>query len=81
MLKKIMMLNSFCKQRGCSQESVKKQYDAILMDINLGSGINGVEATQQIGKIKGYDRTPIVAVTAFALKGDKKEFLSKGCTH
>jgi len=70
---------------GSGEDAVKKasekQYDAILMDINLGSGINGVEATQQIRKIKGYERTPIVAVTAFALKGDKEEFLSKGCTH
>ena len=63
------------------RKASEKQYDAILMDINLGSGINGVEATQQIRKIKGYERTPIVAVTAFALKGDKEEFLSKGCTH
>ncbi len=70
---------------GRGEDAVKKasekQYDAILMDINLGSGINGVEATQQIRKLKGYERTPIVAVTAFALKGDKEEFLSKGCTH
>ncbi|MCX8105614.1 MAG: response regulator, partial [Ignavibacterium album] len=70
---------------GRGEDAVKKasekQYDAILMDINLGSGINGIEATQQIRKIKGYETTPIVAVTAFALKGDKEEFLSKGCTH
>lgn len=62
-------------------KAAEKQYDAILMDINLGSGINGVEATQQIRKIKGYEKTPIIAVTAFALKGDREEFLSKGCTH
>ncbi len=70
---------------GRGEDAVKKasekQYDAILMDINLGSGINGVEATQQIRKIKGYEKTPIVAVTAFALKGDKEEFLAKGCSH
>ncbi len=63
------------------KKASEKQYDAILMDINLGSGINGVEATQQIRKIKGYEKTPIVAVTAFALKGDKEEFLAKGCSH
>ncbi|WP_348343936.1 PAS domain S-box protein [Ignavibacterium sp.] len=70
---------------GRGEDAVKKasekQFDAILMDINLGSGINGVEATQQIRKIKGYEKTPIVAVTAFALKGDKEEFLAKGCSH
>ncbi|MFN3873097.1 MAG: PAS domain S-box protein [Ignavibacterium sp.] len=63
------------------KKASEKQYDAILMDINLGSGINGIEATQQIRKIKGYEKTPIVAVTAFALKGDKEEFLAKGCSH
>lgn len=70
---------------GTGEDAVKKAsenlYDAILMDINLGSGINGVEATQRIRKIKGYEKTPIVAVTAFALKGDKEEFLAKGCSH
>ncbi len=63
------------------KKAYEKQYDAILMDINLGSGINGIEATQQIRKIKGYEKTPIIAVTAFALKGDKEEFIAKGCTH
>lgn len=63
------------------RKASEKNFDAILMDINLGSGINGVEATQQIRKIKGYEKTPIIAVTAFALKGDKEEFLAKGCSH
>jgi len=55
-------------------------YDAILMDINLGKGMNGLDATKIIRKKDGYDKIPIVAVTAYAMKGDKEEFLQAGCT-
>ncbi len=58
-----------------------KNYDLILMDINLGLGINGMEATRQIRKIPGYAQTPIIAVTAYAMVGDREIFLEAGCTH
>lgn len=58
-----------------------KNYDLILMDINLGLGINGMEATRQIRKIPGYAQTPIVAVTAYAMVGDREIFMEAGCTH
>jgi PAS domain S-box-containing protein len=56
-------------------------YEIILMDINLGLGISGLEATKEIRKINGYNRVPIVALTAFAMRGDREEFLKAGCTH
>lgn len=59
----------------------KNLYSAILMDINLGSGMNGLDATQIIRTLDNYKETPIVAVTAFAMSGDRQEFLSKGCNH
>ena len=58
-----------------------KNFDAILMDINLGAGITGVETTMEIRKLDGYKTIPIVAVTAFAMEGDKDKFLTCGCTH
>ena len=61
--------------------SRNKIYDIILMDINLGKGMDGIQATQEIRKIKGYKKTPIVALTAYAREGDKEEFLAGGCTH
>jgi PAS domain S-box-containing protein len=59
----------------------QKQFDAILMDINLGSGMSGGEAVKKIKQITGYNDTPIVALTAFAMQGDKEKFLKQGCTH
>ncbi len=61
-----------------AEESV---FDAILMDINLGKGMTGLDAVQIIRKFKGYEKVPIIAMTAFAMKGDKEEFLSAGCSH
>jgi len=63
------------------EKAEKKHYDIILMDINLGKGIDGIQAVSVIRKIKGYEKTPIVALTAFASENDKTEFLSSGCTH
>lgn len=57
------------------------RFDIILMDINLGKGISGVEATKEIRKLENYKETPIVALTSFAMRGDREEFIKAGCTH
>ena len=51
------------------------------MDINLGKGLSGVETTEKIKNLKEYKNTPIVALTAFAMAGEKEEFLNFGLTH
>jgi len=61
--------------------SAEKNYKAILMDIDLGFGMNGLEAAKRIKSLPQYVNTPIVAVTAYALIGDKERFLAEGCTH
>jgi CheY-like chemotaxis protein len=58
-----------------------KKFDAILMDINLKGGMDGIKTTKEIRKIKGYENIPIIACTAFAMAGDRDEFLSSGCSH
>lgn len=63
-------------------EMVKKlKYDLILMDINLGEGLTGVEVTKKIRKLTDYKNIPIIAITAFAMDGDKEEFMNAGCSH
>ena len=55
-----------------------KKYPVVLMDIGLGKNMNGMEATREIRKIAGYENTAIGALTAYAMKGDKEEFLGAG---
>ena len=55
-------------------------YDIILMDENMPN-MNGIEATKHIRSIEKQESitaTPIIAVTANALTGDKEKFLSIG---
>jgi len=59
----------------------KKNYSAILMDIVLAGKLNGMDTTIEIRKINEYKNTPIIAVTAFAMAGDRERFLNGGCTH
>lgn len=56
-------------------------YMAVLMDINLGRGKSGLFVTNEIRNMKGKERLPIIAQTAFAMGGDKEEFLEAGCDY
>jgi CheY-like chemotaxis protein len=56
----------------------KKTYSAILMDINLGRGLTGIDLAKKIKVMENYKSIPIVAITAFAMRGDKEEFISAG---
>jgi len=57
------------------------RYHAILMDINLARGIDGMQTTKLIRELPNYKTTPIIAITAYAMRGDKEEFLNAGCSH
>lgn len=55
-----------------------KDYDLILMDIQMPF-MDGIEATKQIRIREGESKhTPIIAVTAFALLGDREKYISMG---
>jgi len=56
-------------------------YAAILMDINLGHGHDGVQTTKAIRNMEQYKHVPIVAITAYAMVGDEEEFRQAGCSH
>jgi len=56
----------------------KNIYDVILMDIHMPE-MDGIEAAKVIrGKENGLKHTPIIALTAHALKGDRERFLELG---
>ena len=52
--------------------------DLILMDIQL-PGIDGYEATGRIKAEPALAAIPIIAVTSYALSGDKQKALDAGC--
>jgi CheY-like chemotaxis protein len=81
------ILRSICKVEvvATASAAIKRaseaHYAAILMDINLGRGEDGVQATKAIRQLQAYKNTPIVALTAYVMEGDKEEFLQAGCSH
>jgi len=57
--------------------AISKMPDLILMDIQLPD-VNGLEATRQIREALG-DKIPILAVTSYAMTGDREECIAAGC--
>jgi len=58
--------------------ALKERPDLIIMDIQL-PGIDGIEATKKIRSSEADGSIPIVAVTSYALAGDKAKILNAGC--
>jgi len=52
--------------------------DLILMDIQLPE-VSGLQVTQWIKKDDDLCRIPVIAVTAFAMKGDEEKIRDGGC--
>lgn len=52
--------------------------DLILMDINLPE-MDGYAVTATLRQIEALDQTPIVALTANVMRGDREKSLSAGC--
>lgn len=56
----------------------KVDVNLILMDISLQEKNDGFELAKKIKVSEKFGSIPIVALTAFALKGDKERFLEGG---
>ena len=58
--------------------AAENSYDIILLDINLGRGMNGIDVLKEIKKTVKNSNTPVIASTAYTMKGDKEKLLQAG---
>ena len=52
--------------------------DLIVMDIQLPE-VSGLEITDRLKKDPALSAIPVVAVTAFAMRGDEQKIMAAGC--
>ncbi len=55
-----------------------EQPDLIIMDMQLPK-VSGLEVTRRLRQMPSFSHIPIIAVTAYAMKGDKEKFIEAGC--
>ena len=61
-----------CKSAEEFYENINKnQYDLLIMDLSLRGSKDGLELTRELRQMKNYEKTPVFAVTANALKRDE----------
>ena len=58
--------------------AARKRPDLILMDIRLPK-MNGLEVTRKLRENPAFSHTPIIGVTAYAMKGDRERVIESGC--
>lgn len=58
--------------------AITKRPDLILMDIQLPK-MSGLEVTRRLRQLPAFNHIPIIALTAYAMKGDKEKFIEAGC--
>ncbi|MCK4339032.1 MAG: response regulator [Candidatus Cloacimonetes bacterium] len=58
--------------------AIKEKPDLIIMDIQL-PGIDGYEATKRIRESEADHEVPIIALTSYAMTGDREKALKAGC--
>jgi CheY-like chemotaxis protein len=57
----------------------QNEVDLILLDINLPGKKDGVDLVKDLRKDEKYKNMPIIALTAYALAGDRERLLEAGC--
>ncbi|MDP2754431.1 MAG: response regulator [Nitrospirota bacterium] len=60
------------------EKAIAENPDLILMDISIPK-IDGYEVTKRLKSQVTFKNTPIIALTAHAMKGDREKALEAGC--
>ena len=58
--------------------AIREQPDLIIMDIQLPK-MSGLEVTRRLRQIPEFSHIPIIALSAYAMKGDSEKFIEAGC--
>ena len=58
--------------------AIKNNPDLIIMDIQIPK-MDGLEVTRRLRQMPAFNQVPIVAVTAYAMKGDREKVIQAGC--
>ena len=58
--------------------ATRERPDLIIMDIQLPK-LNGLEVTRKLRETVAFSHVPIIAITAYAMKGDKEDAIKAGC--
>jgi len=58
--------------------AIREEPDLIVMDMQLPK-MSGIEVTKRLRQMPVFRHTPIIALTAYAMRGDKERFLEAGC--
>ena len=53
-------------------------FDLMVLDLKM-PGMDGLEVTSKLRKNLAFNHTPIIALTAYAMKGDREKAISAGC--
>ena len=81
-LLKFLLRNYEVAMATSSQEALDElsrgAFDVVLMDINLGEELNGEDILRRLREAPRGSDVPVVAVTAYAMHGDREHFLKAG---
>ena len=58
--------------------AMRERPDLILMDLNLPQ-MTGFEVAKKLRDNPAFSRTPIIALTAYAMRGDRERVIESGC--
>ena len=58
--------------------AVREHPDLIIMDMQLPK-MSGLDVTRRLRQMPEFNNIPIIALTAYAMKGDREIFTEAGC--
>ena len=76
-VQKLLSNYGYCSRRKAEELIKSGNPDLIILDIQLPE-ISGIDICTELRKMDKFKEVPIIAVTSFAMKGDKERILAAG---